>query len=534
MFTYRSTRRWPRLALVLALLAAASPVTARSAPPSTALSPAAPAQLPAGWHTLTGLLPAHAEPFFPQISPDSHYLVFGADIEWDGRYELYSVPLTGTAPLKLSPPITSGGMIHYFYITPDSQYVIYTAGLEDASRPDLYRVPIAGGESVKLNVAALAGRDVREFKIDPDNARVVYRAEQLVPGQFELFSVPILGGQVTRLNPTLVAGGDVGRFDFDPILNRVVYLADQSVDGFTELYGVPIDGSAAAIPLNPANAHVDAFQVNPTLQVVVFSAKTSGAHGWQLYMNATTGGLLTPLNFTFDSDDSVIGFRISPNGARVIYNVASGSPEPSNGSLYSVLIGGGPSTPLATAAPGKGVYRYQFYPTPDSQRVLFRYQPGAGQGVLQSTALDGSDTDTLFFEAEGEYISNLHLSPNSKLVEFHTSPTYTAYSLPTDGSPGSPLGPGVGAGFLPDSTHLLMYSQAPSGYYDLLSLPVAGGDPLNLSRSASYASLGEVHISPDGRWIVYALFHAGSGRSELRASDGTAAPWVIYLPQVSR
>ncbi len=68
------------------------------------LKPPAPAQAqPAGWRALTGVLPAYTTIRTAAISPNSQHVVFIADIEVDDRYELYSVPITGSVPVKLNP-----------------------------------------------------------------------------------------------------------------------------------------------------------------------------------------------------------------------------------------------------------------------------------------------------------------------------------------------------------------------------------------------------------------------------------------------
>ncbi|HEX9921956.1 MAG TPA: hypothetical protein VGD99_04790 [Anaerolineae bacterium] len=265
----------------------------------------------AGWHSLTGRLPAHAGISF-KISPNSRYVVFRADIEVDGRYELYSVPITGTMPLKLNPPLVAGGGVYSFEITPDSQYIIYTAKQKAGeSRADLYRVPIRGGQADKLNVGPMAGCHVRSFKIDPDNVHVVYQAEQQAEGQFELFSAPIAGGEAVPLNPPLVAGGDINDFAIDPFGNRVIYRANQEVVNRQELYGVPIAGGKA-VKLNPPGSEVNDFEINPQAQVAVFRARLNNVYA--LYMNTTGGGLLTPLNQPLASNERVASFRISPDG----------------------------------------------------------------------------------------------------------------------------------------------------------------------------------------------------------------------------
>src|SRR5690606_5082716 len=103
------------------------------------------------WHSLTGMLPAHVDAVDSNISPDSRYVVYRADVETDDVTELYSVPVSGTLPVKLNPPLVAEGDVDRFLITPDSQFVIYIADQEVDNRKDLYRVPIGGGVAVRLN-----------------------------------------------------------------------------------------------------------------------------------------------------------------------------------------------------------------------------------------------------------------------------------------------------------------------------------------------------------------------------------------------
>jgi Tol biopolymer transport system component len=263
----------------------------------TLLMAALPAARPveAGWQSLTGLLPVHTIIQERLISPDSRYVIYVADVDVDEQYELYSVPITGTTPIKLNATLIAGGSILYFAVTPDSQYVVYTADQEVMGRSDLYRVPITGGPSVRLNGALVAGGNVLNHKIDPDNMRVVYLADQEMNDVYEIYSVPIAGGSAVKLNSGLTAGGDVLNFDIDPFGSQVVYIADQIVNDRYEIYGVPI-ASGTAVRLNPPNSR-DTFNFELFLssEYVVFSAKPNGSNSMHLYMNRTSSGLLTHL-----------------------------------------------------------------------------------------------------------------------------------------------------------------------------------------------------------------------------------------------
>ncbi|CAG0937151.1 hypothetical protein TFLX_06062 [Thermoflexales bacterium] len=503
--------------------------------------PPVPAQaLPTGWRTLTGVLPAHADIAFGwKISPDSHYVVFIADSEVDGRNELYSALLTGTMPIKLNPPLVVGGRVQRFAITADNQYVLYIADQEVDNREELYRVPITGGQAVKLNGPLVSGGNVTEVRVDPDNVRVVYKADQQVNDVLEIYSVPLAGGTPVKLNATLVAGGDVSAFEIDPISNRVVYTADQEVDGRYEIYGVPI-ASGTVVKLNPPGSRdTYNFKINPTLQVVVFSARPSGLNNEYLYMNATAGGLLTTLNPPLASTQNVFGYQVSPDGARVVYNITTMTSTLSvqQGNLYSVLIGGGAPTLLTTAADsGFGVYGANFYITSDSQRVIYRYQKNATSSpVLESVSMSGSNRATLYSQGSDEPIYHLNVSPNGQWVVYNTYPSFQMHSVPTTGGTAVGLGNGFDPKTTPDSSRVMYTTNQLSDDYDLCTQQIFSGGTRNLSRVGDEAQVVRSAISPDGQSIVFEVEYLSAG-TELRVSDGGEAPFVFYtyLPVVQK
>jgi Tol biopolymer transport system component len=346
---------------------------------------------------------------------------------------------------------------------------------------------------------------------------------------------------VAKLNPPLVDGGYVSSdFEIDPFLNRVVYIASQEVANHEELYGVPIAGGPA-VKLNPPGWRVgiNNFALNPQLQVVVFRAR-NGFDPWHLYMNATSGGLLTPLNYPLASNESVIGFHISPDGARVVYNVAAGtptSPFPNRGNLYSVLIGGGDSTLLTTSTdPGWGILDDNFNITADGQRVVYLYQTngGGGNGVLESAALTGDNR--VILSAAGSTV--FYVSPNGQWVIYNHGDEL--YAKPTTGGAPLPLEIGDYQGITPDSGRVLVTSSRLSGNTDLYSISFAGTELRNLSRLPGGVKAGsDPIISPDSQWIVFPVDYSAGSR-ELRVSDGAEAQpapppgYPVYLPIIVR
>src|SRR5262249_14866729 len=153
------------------------------------------------------------------------------------------------------------------------------------------------------------------------------------------------------------------------------------------------------------------------------------------------------------------GFRISPDGAHVVYNVVTDSAMipgfPTLGVLFSVLIGGGASTLITDSAdPEFGTFGALFRFTPDSSRVVYVFQKNASSlRRLDSSALNGS-RPTLFPAALGHGVVGFDLSADSNWVVFGDDFQSLASIPPTGGTPSS-LGTGTDAAITPDSSRVL-------------------------------------------------------------------------------
>jgi hypothetical protein len=527
------------LSLILSVLGAST--LAANFPP-----PAAAQAQPTAWHALTDVLPAYTSLYNVTISPDSYYAIFTADIDVDEQIELYSVPITGTLPVKLNPPLVSDGRVFDFIITPDSSRVIYRAEQEVDERVELYSVPIAGGPATKLNGLLAPGGIVYFYEADAGTGRVVYIADQDTNNLLELYSVPVEGGPFVKLNPPLVSGGNLYTFKIDPVSDRVVYSADQEMDDHFELYSVPITGGAA-IKLNmPVSADiVFAFDITPGAAYVMFIAKPTGANSNQLYINDTAGDVVQRRSHDLNPGENVSGFQISPDGTQVVYNVmATGG-----GNLYQTSPFSGEAHILTTAEPGFGVNNYDFVFTPDGGYIVCLYQHDASSPLklisVKTTGFPVVQAD-LYVPVNGHFVGLYQISPDSQWVVYEDySPTLdlTLSAVPATG--GNIVGFGLGAdpAITPDS-QCVVYTSLPEGNpnpIDLVSAQISGGDLLNLSQLSGFDVVYDQQISPDGRWVVFAVqLINGNGETigtQLRASDEIEPPSVYYytyIPLVHR
>ncbi len=462
------------------------------------------------------------------ISSDSQFVVYTAEETATAPVELFSVPLAGGMPKKLNPPLVAQGGVDQFRITPDGASVVYTAIQDTANRRELYVVPIAGGQATKLNGPLVAGGDVNVFVLDPATKRALYLADQDTNETVELYSVPFAGGSAVKLNPPLVAGGNVfsNSLRVDPSTKRAVYLADQEVNGRTELFSVPATGGTST-KLNADGTVVTSgsFEIDPGVPVLVFQARNVGSDQSGLFSNAVVGGLFNTLSFPLAANQSVFGFRISPDGAHVVYNVVTDSAMipgfPQLGVLYSVLIGGVTSTLITDSAdPEFGTFGAQFQFTPDSSRVVYVFQRNdSSLRRLDSSGLDGSHT-TLFFPTSGNAAAGFVLSPDSNWVVF-ADDTQSLSSIPPTGGSSTRLGTGRDSAISPDSSRVL-FETLGGNNSDLISEQIFGGDLRNLTKARDSEFATDFEFTPDRASIVFE-FQLSDGSIQLRVSDGTEA-----------
>jgi Tol biopolymer transport system component len=489
----------------------------------------------ADWHSLSGLLPEFSTTPRFVISPDSRTVAFVVDKDSDDVEELYAVPISGTNPIKLNPPLVNGGdvLAFRFAFTPDSQAVIYLADQEVDNRVEMFRVPVMGGEAVKLSPPLVAGGNIGNFEIDTKNGRIVYLADQETNEMYELWSIPLAGGQPTKLNGALAPGGNVGVFRLDPLSNRVVYTAEQEINGKYELYSAPV-GGGSLVKLSPPIVLTgggdvgiyDQFAVNPVVPVVVFIAREAGFTGGRLYMVPTAGGELTQLSFNLLSTQRLLSFRISPAGDRVVFNVGTKTPETNafKGKLYSNLIGGGgPADVSETPDPLFGTDNYRIMP--DGSHVVYTFQNNAATPVrLESATLLGVRTP-LYVPDPSESLFNFDFSPDSDWVIYQESrdgSSTNTHAIPPTGGSATNFGSSNYKAVTLDSARIA-YTRivTAENHTDLFSAQIFGGDERNLSGSDGAGFIGDVKISPDNQWIVFGI--QIDGRYDLRVSDGAAA-----------
>ncbi|MEQ8660236.1 MAG: hypothetical protein RLW62_05425, partial [Gammaproteobacteria bacterium] len=120
---------------------------------------------------LNASLPAGGNVGFISIAPDGLTVIYGGDQDVDGVNEIYRVPVDGSSPpFKLNAALVAGGNIDAAAVaaSPGGPRVVYRADQDTDGVTELYSVRLSGGAPVKLNAPLVENGDVENFAPTPD------------------------------------------------------------------------------------------------------------------------------------------------------------------------------------------------------------------------------------------------------------------------------------------------------------------------------------------------------------------------------
>jgi len=499
-------------------------------PVSAALGLALPASAQA--HKLNAALarPAGGDVRSYRLSTNGDHVVFVADQDADDVYELFTARLVfGTVRReKLSGPLPPEGDVVDCLIAPGDQRVVYRGDQDTNNQNELYSVPIDGGTPVKLSTPPVAVG--LNYAASPDGTRVAYLGA-LTPGVIELYAAPLDGSApAQKLSPTPVAGGDVQAFRFSPDGQRVIYLADQEVNGRAELYSAVLDGSRLPVKISGAlvaGGSVGSFEISADGARVVYRADQVRDEQFELFGVPLDGGAVATLSALPDRRNrDVMSFALA--GARAVYRADQDTQDvfeaygvPLDGSLAPVRL----NAPLAA---GQGVLEIAL--APDGSRAAFVASSGTGSSYeLFSAPSDGSAAAVRLnapLPAFGTVMGGFQFTPDSTRVVYEAEqdvyPVTELYLAPADGSaPPSKLSPPlvsggnvlIGFAFAGNQGVVFKADALTFGVVELFSAPLTGGPAVRLNGPLVFGGdvdtgvflLPDVayQVSANGQRVVY-------------------------------
>jgi Tol biopolymer transport system component len=450
------------------------------------------------------------------------------------------VALAAQHPDKLNAPLQAPGNVvgdvTDARLSPDGRWAVYVASQDTVGAFELYAVPLDGSAApVKLSAPLVSGREISRVAISPDSRWVAYRADQDEPSLFELYGVPLDGSAApVKLNPPVLPNADVG---------PELHITERGLVLFkvhNRLFAAPVDGRSAATDISGhlgPSGYVYEFEPAPGGERVVFSGRIEDGLPRGIFSVSLAGLELphatrpAPRQTRVRLSNALVGdvttFRISPDGQRVAFQtMAAGWP------LFGVSIGGGPVLPLSGPLPAGGRLGFHdFQISADSSRVVYRAdQDVVGTNELYSRPLDASAPASKLnaaLAANGD-VHSFALSPDASRVVYladqDTDNVLELYSAPLAGG-GVPVK--LFSAQPDESLTLHPYLISPDGQrvvylttsaygdhyvYRLRSVPIAGGAPA-LQLNGAHLEYPEededdpqvwaYQISPDSRRVVY-------------------------------
>lgn len=496
---------------------------------------------------LNGPLVAGGDVSTRTISPDNTTVVYRADQDTDGVFELYSVPIGGGTAVKLNVALSSNNSdVNTFQITPDSSTVVYTADPTQGA-DQLFTVPITGGASTRLDESENPDGRVSDFSISPDGTKVVYLGDLITDEVTELFSVPISGGSVTKLSlPSTTTREVLFTRLISSDSSTVVYIGDHNVNNVNELFSVPIDGGTVT-QLNPAlppggSTGLFGFAISPDGSRVVYSADQETNNVHEIFSVPIGGGPSVKLNGTLPANGAIFQFQITPDSTSVIYRgdeVTGGIDE-----LFQVPIAGGTSTRISTP----GVHAFNYAISADSSTVVYQTSTG-GQGLeeLFSVPVAGGTVTQLNAPVPvGETVASFEVSNDGSTVIYSTgfidadeAPNTALFSVPIGGgtpiklTPEFPTGSGPSGGDIsPDSSFVVYEADKDTpGVRELYGVSINGGPSTKLNGPLVMGGdAGSVRFSSDSNWILYLADQETDEVDELYSLPREAlTPPVVFI-----
>lgn len=437
----------------------------------------------------------------PKISPNGLWAVYGQDADVDGAFELWSVPVAGGTPVRLSDTLSAGQHVT-FDISPNSARVVYMVDQDTTGKTELYSIPIGGGSRTKLNATLGTNRNVISFQISPVSNRVFYAADGgLTQNVFELYSVSITGGTVVRISTDKGSNWDVDNYKVTPDGAWVVYRPVATAFGFGELWTVPAEGPSelSAIlnrSLGAGGAVESDFQISSNGQRVVYRADAVLDETFELYSVPTDGtGSSTRLSGIM-AGDVTAGFRISNDSSRVVYRADQATAGTFQ--LYSVPLTGGSTTVLNGAlGAGKDV-EPGFAISPDSTTVAYRSDEDVNDVIELYSVPIGGGTPT---KINGALVSGGDVLGSTAAPDLEITPNSARVIYVADGTA--------------------------DGRNEIFSVPIGGGTAVKLNRSlAAGGNVQNFRITADSNWVIYGADQDADTVDELLAAP-TAGGTVV-------
>jgi Tol biopolymer transport system component len=465
------------------------------------------------------------------VAPDGSAVVYLDDEGTPGVFELWRAPVDGSsAPVRVQAPLAGFADVSgFFRISPDSTRVVYIGDTRVDGAYELWSVPLDGSAlPTSLSGALPNDRGVPAFELASDSSGVVFLMDKLVDGRLELFWSSLAGGgPPALLSGALVSGGDVYTMQLSPDGATAVFIADAELDGLDQLYSVPTDASRPRLRLsepNDGNILGAPFDITPGGHVV-YRTLQNDVQFYDLWSVPLEGGTRVHLNPAGEVGQGGFGgvqtVLVDPTGTWVNYSFET----PRGPELWAVRSDGSQAPRALERArhltAGSNFHRVtstrSVYVADAETDELYELWSapvdGTGSSLRLNSALDADpiagDVSGYLWLPEGERVLYRADQERDEYTGLHLVRTDERPMPQTFWDPIPPSWP-FGLELSADGNWLAWHSQD-----ELFTAPIDGSQPpieryTASTYSDSWAALGSPWITPDSQRVVYVTRLGGS------------------------
>jgi Tol biopolymer transport system component len=184
--------------------------------------------------------------YSPVFSPDGKTLVYTTDLNKNGVRELYSMDLKSGEKKRLTKFNETHGDVDARepVFSPDGKTLVYTADLNKDGFFELYSMDLKSGEKKRLTEFNETHGDVdaKDPVFSPDGKTLVYTTDLNKDYTYELYSMDLKSGERKRLTEFNETHGYVGAWSpvFSPDGKTLVYSTNLNKNGTFELYSMDL------------------------------------------------------------------------------------------------------------------------------------------------------------------------------------------------------------------------------------------------------------------------------------------------------
>jgi len=489
------------------------------------------------------------------ISPNGALAVFIADKDTLGRFELYSVPVNGSAaPTRISSGIPLGAGdtgVSAFEISPDSTRVVFLADARLGGKvDDIYSVPIDGSTApVQLNAAGAA--PVVGLGITADSATAIFLGKDTSfnSGRVELYRAPIATAlQAVQLSDAGLGNpqGNVVSAESSPNSSRIIYAADGSVDGVFQWYSVLVSatGPGTDVQISAAISSVGLMRIIPDSSRVVYTSDDNISGKREVFSKPIAGGTRVQLNPTMagtgarridiSPDGAWVGYLADQNTAGVVEVYRAAISSSGSGMRLSMPMTGSQFADTLNISPDSSTILYEADQTTPGTHELFGAPIGGGAGPFLLHGLTAPADVGFFGEVGTPIIGSRAVYPvfGSRIdlfsVPYNGSASFTQINTP----------PGTGDAlfnvYIPGpKSRLMAYGLGPQAgtVTDEIRVAAVRGNlattQINVTAAAGARGVLGYELTSDERYGIYLQDRDTIGKPELYSrefdSDGDGA-----------